>query len=99
VVVVVFRTRLRPDADLALLGALGKRMYGLASTMPGFRSYKEYAASDGEGLALIEFETLEDTARWREHAEHRAAQEQGRQSFFLEYRIQVCEQVREHRGP
>lgn len=98
-IVVVFRTRLRPDADLALLGPLGVRMYQLACAQPGFVSYKEFAASDGEGMAIVEFETLEDCARWREHPEHRAAQEQGKAHFFSEYRIQVCQAVRAYRGP
>jgi hypothetical protein len=56
-VIVVFRSRLRPDADLAALEVVGARMYELGSAMPGFVSYKDFAAEDGETLTLVEFET------------------------------------------
>jgi heme-degrading monooxygenase HmoA len=48
---------------------------------------------------IAEFETMEDTLRWRNHPEHLAAQEFGRNQVFSEYRVQVCEQIRESRQP
>ena len=36
---------------------------------------------------------------WRDNAEHRAAQQRGRTSFYESYRIQVCELVRERAFP
>jgi heme-degrading monooxygenase HmoA len=98
-VVVVFRSRINPDVDMAQLQAVGMRMFQLASSMPGFISYKDFAASDGESVAIVEFESLADSLHWRNHPEHRVAQEQGRVSFFSEYRVQVCELVRETRQP
>ena len=47
-VVIVFRARLRDGVDLVALEALGRRMYELASAMPGFISYKDFSAQDGE---------------------------------------------------
>jgi heme-degrading monooxygenase HmoA len=97
-VVVVFRSRIRPGTE-AELGRVGERMYELASAMPGYISYKDFTAADGESVSIIEFESLETLARWREHVEHKAAQERGRREFFSEYRIQVCTPVRESRFP
>lgn len=93
-VVVVFRSRIKPGAEAAL-EALGPRLYELGSNMPGFVSYKEYAAADGETVAIVEFDTHEHLAAWRMHAEHRAAQQRGRAELFESYRIQVCDVVRE----
>jgi heme-degrading monooxygenase HmoA len=93
-VVIVFRARLRSDADMEELGRIGARMAELASAMPGFISYKDFTAEDGESVSLVEFESLETLAAWRDHPEHREAQELGRQRFFAEYRIQVCTPVR-----
>lgn len=76
--------------------ALGERMYGLASAMPGFVSYREYAAEDGEAVAIVEFESLETLDAWRKHPEHVAAQKAGRDRFFSEYRVTVCEAVRDY---
>jgi heme-degrading monooxygenase HmoA len=94
-VVVVFRARLKPDADQEELGRLGKRMFDIASSMPGYISYKDFAAGDGESVSIVEFESLGTLADWRDHPEHKAVQERGRQEFFLEYFVQVCTLVRQ----
>jgi len=96
-VVIVFRARLRDGVDAERLAAAGSRMYELASAMPGFLSYKDYAAEDGESLTLIEFASPETLAAWRDHPEHVAVQRQGRDEFFADYRIQVCEPQRDYR--
>jgi heme-degrading monooxygenase HmoA len=101
-IVTVFRSRARTDlsADvIAKLTRIGTRMAELAPTMPGFISYSDYASSDGESVTVVEFQTMEDTLRWRHHPEHRQAQEYGRAEAFSEYRVQVCEQLRESRFP
>jgi heme-degrading monooxygenase HmoA len=97
-VVVVFRSRVREGVGEAL-SQVGQRMYELASSMPGFISYKDFVAEDGENVAIVEFESLETLAAWREHPEHKIAQQQGRDLFFSEYHIQVCTPVRDYRFP
>ena len=96
-VIIVFRARLRPDVDQQALVQLGQRMYAIASSMPGYVSYKDFAAEDGETVSIVEFASHETLAAWREHPEHRAAQQRGRDEFFSEYNIQICTPVRESR--
>jgi heme-degrading monooxygenase HmoA len=95
-VVVVFRARIKPEANLEALAPLATRMYELASSMPGYISYKDFAADDGEHVSIVEFDSLETLAAWREHPEHKRAQERGRSEFFSEYRIQVCSPLRDY---
>lgn len=98
--VVVFRSRVRPGLApevLAELEALSRRMAELAATAPGLVSYKDFTSEDGESVTVVEFETHEQLAAWREHPEHRAVQELGRRSVFLAYQVQVCELVRTSR--
>jgi heme-degrading monooxygenase HmoA len=90
-VIVVFRSRLQPDADLAALEVAGARMYELGAAMPGFVSYKDFAAEDGETLTLVEFETEEQLLAWRNHPEHVEVQTRARAEFFSEYAITVSE--------
>jgi heme-degrading monooxygenase HmoA len=92
-VVIVFRARTNEGTE-EQLNTLGIRMYELASQMPGFLSYKDFGAEDGETVSLIEFESLEHVAAWREHPEHKEAQVLGRSTFFSEFQIQVCEVIR-----
>ena len=93
--VIVFRTRLRPEFATEL-PELGMRMYQLAVGMTGFISYKDFTADDGENVTLVEFDTAEHLAAWRNHPEHVAAQKAGRERYFSWYQIQVCQIQREY---
>ena len=96
-VVIVFRARLREGVDLNRLAAAGTRMAEIATGMPGFVSYKDFAAEDGENVTLVEFASEETLLAWRDHPEHQAVQRQGRDEFFADYRIQVCAPLRDYR--
>lgn len=66
-VVIVFRTRLREGINEQELATIGARIYEIASAMPGFISYKDFTAEDGESVTIVEFESLDTLAAWREH--------------------------------
>ena len=72
-IVVVFRSRLKPGIEKEV-EETDARMAKLAAAMPGFVSYSQYAAADGEGVAVVEFESHETAAAWR----HEIAQERER---------------------
>ena len=94
-VVVLFRSRLTGEAG-AEYEETAERMLALARGMPGFVSFKQFAARDGERLSVIEFDTAEHLAAWREHPEHRKAQARGREAFYAEYRLTVAETIRDY---
>jgi heme-degrading monooxygenase HmoA len=94
-IVTVFRSRVRPGVPMAELEAVGVRMYTLATSMPGFVSYSEYASADGEGVTIVEFESIEAQLAWRNHPEHLEAQRRGREQFFSSFRVTVCELLRD----
>jgi heme-degrading monooxygenase HmoA len=94
--VIVFRSRLRPDAQPDY-DRRGAEIYELGSNMPGFIAIKDFIAADGERVAIVEFDTAEHLAAWRDHTEHRVAQQQGRDRFYSEYSIQVCKVERSAR--
>lgn len=93
-VIVVFRFHANPQADLEELGALTQEMVALASEIPGFGGVKDFAAGDGEVVVIAEFDSLASVDVWKAHPDHVAAQERGRQEFFADYRIQVCDLIR-----
>jgi heme-degrading monooxygenase HmoA len=94
-IVVVFRARLKPGTEKEI-EETDSRMAKLAAAMPGFVSYSQYMSGDGEQLAVVEFESHETAAAWRAHPEHREAQRLGRERWFTEYRITVCDAVRDY---
>ena len=95
-IVVVFRSRLAPEA-VEDYDTTAARMDELAVKMPGYIAHKEFAAEDGERLTVAEFESEETVAAWRTHPEHVDAQRKGRAKFYSEFRLTVCEVLREQR--
>ena len=64
-----------------------ERLLTLASAMPGFISFRHYTSDDGEMLAVVEFASAEALASWRDHPDHRKAQQRGSNDFYAEYEI------------
>lgn len=93
---IVFRSRLRPGVETEY-GPRADAMYALAQSMPGFVSSADFDAEDGERVALIEFESPGHLRAWRDHIEHRGAQDAGRSRYFSEYSLQICSVLREAR--
>ena len=98
-VLIAFRSRMRPDVDEAEIERVGARMYEVATAMPGFISYRDYLSDDNEFLTLVQFESHETLAAWRNHPEHVAVQIAARERYFSEYQISVCDVVRDYAWP
>ncbi len=64
----------------------------------GFISVERFKSLTSEGKYVsISFWRDEDAvARWRGHAEHRLAQERGKQEIFADFRIRVAEVFRDY---
>jgi heme-degrading monooxygenase HmoA len=93
--VVVFRAHRTPEGLGEEFSYWLQRMEELACTVPGYISHKGYVAEDGERLTLFEWESAETLKAWATHPEHVPVKELGRQKFYADYHLQVCELVRE----
>ncbi len=63
--------------------------------MPGFVSFDAYTDASGKRVSIIEFESEETLRAWRDHPEHLEAQRLGREAFYSEYSLEVCEKQRD----
>lgn len=97
-IVTVFRSRVKPEAQEEY-ARWAAHMSELARQMPGYISHKGFVAEDGERVTIVEFASEQTQRAWSLQPEHVEAQKKGRSSFYLEYRIQVCEMRRESRFP
>ena len=97
-IITIFRSRLRPEhrAEYERWAGL---IHDLAQKAPGFISIKTLAADDGERVSIVEFESEETLIAWRNQPDHKRAQELGRQLFYAEYKIQVCQPIRAYGFP
>lgn len=93
---IVFRSRLREGVE-AVFGKDADHIFELAKAMPGFVSSTDFTSEDGERLALVEFASAKDLAGWRDEPRHRSAQQRGRDHYYAQYSLQICDVVREAR--
>jgi heme-degrading monooxygenase HmoA len=93
-IVTLFRSRLNPGVQDEY-GPMAKRMSDLAQTIPGYVSHKGFVAEDGERVTIVEFETEEALDEWRRHPEHAKAKRRGIESFFSDYKFQICSVIRD----
>lgn len=94
-IVTVFRNRLRRGAETAY-GELAPRITELAHSMPGFVDAKTFSSPDGERVTIVTFDSREHHDAWRDHPEHRVAQQRGIDEFYETYSIQVAEITYSH---
>lgn len=93
--VTVFRSRLRDDVP-AEYWELAGELEALARRVEGFVDYKSFTADDGERVSVAVFASPEAQATWRDDVAHRVAQQRGRERFYVEYDVAVCEVQRRH---
>lgn len=71
-------------------GGTADRLLKTASAMPGFVSFRHYKADEGEMLVMVEFASAETLAAWRDHPDHRMAQQRGIEEYYAEYQVTNC---------
>ncbi|MBN8941199.1 MAG: antibiotic biosynthesis monooxygenase [Rhizobiales bacterium] len=93
-IVTVLRSRLNTGVQDDY-GPMAQEMSALARTIPGYVSHKGFVAEDGERVTIVEFETEAALQAWRVHPEHAKAKRHGIQSFFSEYKMQICSVIKD----
>jgi heme-degrading monooxygenase HmoA len=94
-IVTVFRNRLRDGID-SDYEEVAPHIMKLARSMDGFVDAKTFSAPDGERVTVVTFASREHHNAWRDHPEHRAAQQRGINEFYDTYSIQVAEVTYSH---
>lgn len=69
--------------------AMADQMAALAAQQPGYLGVESARGADGLGITVSYWQTLEDIAAWRRHAEHQVAREQGRADWYAGYSVRI----------
>jgi heme-degrading monooxygenase HmoA len=72
-------------------------MVALAARQPGFLGVESARGTDGFGITVSYWESLEAIRAWREDERHRAVQARGRSEFYARYDVPVCAVERGYR--
>lgn len=92
-ILTVFRSRMNPGVQ-ETYGPMAKQMSELVSAIPGYVSHKVFVADDGERATIVEFEHEDALQQWRVHPDHARAKRHGIESFFSEYKVQICNVIK-----
>ena len=82
-------TSLRTEGDRGY-GKMADRMVELAVGQPGFLGVESARGESGLGITVSYWESLEAISRWKRHAEHRIAQQGGREVWYVEYEVRIA---------
>ncbi len=86
---VIFTSK-RSSADAAGYDVTAARMIELASQQPGFLGVESVRGADGLGITVSYWASLESVAAWKAHAEHKLAQEMGKQVWYEQYELRIA---------
>ncbi|MBK7938201.1 MAG: antibiotic biosynthesis monooxygenase [Lewinellaceae bacterium] len=65
-----------------------ERMLELAAEQPGFLGVE--SARNETGITVSYWQSLEAIRHWKAHAEHRIAQQMGREKWYRSYKTRIC---------
>ena len=85
----VIFTSLRSADDSAGYQSTAERMFNLAREQPGFLGFESARGADGLGITVSYWSSLDAIQAWRNHAEHAAAQEKGRTTWYTRYSLRI----------
>jgi heme-degrading monooxygenase HmoA len=94
---VIFSSR-RTAADEGY-GHVAQRMVELAAEQPGYLGVESTRGTDGFGITVSYWATLEAIAAWRAQGEHRIAQTAGRRKWYEHFEVRIARVERAYSGP
>lgn len=87
---VIFSSTRRNDAAEGYVDA-AERMVELASRQPGFLGVESSRDAEGFGITVSYWESEAAIAAWKQQADHRATRERGRQDWYAQFEVRVCQ--------
>ena len=94
-IVVIFLS-IRTEADDAGYGEAAAAMGSLAAIQPGYRGFESTRGADGLGITLSFWADEASALLWRDHPEHKAIRDAGRDLWYQRYEVIVCEAQRSY---
>lgn len=77
--------------------AMAERMAELAARQPGYLGMEQLRDSNGFGITISYWSSLEAIAAWKAHPLHRLAQERGKRLWYERYEIRIAKVERAYR--
>jgi heme-degrading monooxygenase HmoA len=92
----VIFTSARTTTDPEGYARMGDRMVELAQQQPGFLGVESVRDAAGLGITVSYWASEEAIRAWRQHGEHRLAQEQGFAEWYAAFELRIARVERAH---
>lgn len=92
---VIFTSK-RTSTDHEGYGKMANRMIELSQNQKGFIKAESACNSEGIGITVSYWKSLEDIKNWKTHSEHLLAQELGRSKWYESFTSRVCQVEKEY---
>ena len=79
-------------------GAMANRMAELAAQQPGYLGIESARGSDGVGITVSYWASLEAIANWKRNAEHVEARRLGREGWYTHFEVRIAKVERAYSG-
>lgn len=89
----VIFTSLRTETDEGYAD-MAEKMVEMAALQPGFLGVE--SARSGLGITVSYWDSLEAVRAWKAVAEHRIAQQLGREKWYSAYKTRICKVERDY---
>ncbi|GHB25571.1 antibiotic biosynthesis monooxygenase family protein [Streptomyces chryseus] len=93
---VVFTSVRRQEGGAEGYGGAALRMDELVRDVPGFLGYESARTPGGLGITVGYFRDEEAIRAWQRNAEHRSAQQRGRDDWYDSYTVHVAKVERSY---
>jgi heme-degrading monooxygenase HmoA len=74
-------------------------MFDLAMQQPGCLGAESARDADGFGITVAYFDSEENIALWRNHAEHASVRARGKREWYAHFEVRVAKVERAYAGP
>ncbi len=91
----VIFTSIRTDVEEGY-AEMAEQMVNLAKHQKGFLGVESARSSDGSGITISYWQTMDDILHWKEHSVHQIAQTKGRDQWYKYYKTRICKVEREY---
>ncbi|MDR7071416.1 antibiotic biosynthesis monooxygenase family protein [Fictibacillus barbaricus] len=75
---------------------MSEKMAELAKKQPGFIDIVSSRDSNGFGITISYWESLEAIQKWKENMQHQTAQHKGKETWYSSYHVRICKVEREY---
>lgn len=94
---VIFTNQLGNDA--AGYGEMAEKMAVLASKQPGYLGIESARDTQGFGMTISYWDSLESIQRWRDNLDHAKARAMGNDRFYDHYELRIARVEKAYGGP